>query len=196
MYEIGAGGTSEKMEDWGTTAQANVIQSLETQVPKGNLFRLKRLDEEDLNGSLRENYDETRALYDAVEGNVVYHTYDERRPWYFAEKARVFVYSLGAEVQRLSPEADAFILIQGSDRRSSGGRQALQVGTMLIGAALGVIPIPRGGGSIYRVSLVEAKSGTILWFYRTHYAGDLREAQSASLLVEDVLKELAVLWGQ
>ena len=196
MYEIGAGGTPEKMEDWGTTAQANVIRSLEAQVTKGNLFQLRRLEEESLTGPLRENYDETRALYDAVEGSIVYYTYDERRPWYFAEKARVFVYSLGAEVRELSPEADAFMLIQGSDRRSSGGRQALQVGTMVIGAALGVIPIPRGGGSIHTVALVEAKSGTVLWFYRTTYAGDLREAESASLFVEDVLKELTVLWGK
>ena len=193
MYEIGAGGTREKMDDWGTTAQANVIQASETQVVKGNLFQLRRIAEETLDGSTRENYDETRALYDAVEASVLFHTYDERRPWYFAEKVRSFVYSLGSEVQELSPEADAFIMIQGSDHRSSGGRQALQAGTMLIGAALGVIPIPRGGGSIYTVALVEAKSGAILLFYRTHYAGDLRDAESASLFVEDVLKELTVL---
>jgi len=196
MFEIGAGETPEKMEDWGTTAQANVVQSLEAQTAKGDLFKLTRLAEGSLEGPARENYDETRALYDAVEGSIVFHTYDERRPWYFAGKAGWFVYTLGSEVQGLSPGADAFMLIQGVDRRSSGGRQALQIGTMVIGAALGVIPIPRGGGSIHTVALVEAKSGTILWFYRTTYVGDLREAQSASLFVEDVLKELTVLWGK
>jgi len=40
---------------------------------------------------------------------------------------------------------------------------------------------------------VEAKTGTILWFYRTLYPYDLREATEASLFVEDVLKEFPTI---
>ena len=64
---------------------------------------------------------------------------------------------------------------------------------MLIGAALGVLPIQRGGKNLMTVALVEAKTGTILWFYRTLYPYDLREATEASLFVEDVLKEFPTI---
>jgi hypothetical protein len=190
MYEIEAGGTPEKMEDWGIAAQGNIVQALEA-YPKA--FQLTRLDEQSLDKVARNNYDETRLLYEIVGGSISLHTYDYNRPWHFPEKAREFVYSLGSDIQNLAPQADAFLLIEGFDQRASGGRKALQAGTMLIGAALGVVAIPRGGANLTTVALVEAKTGTILWFYRTTYGYDLRESSSAAAFVEDVLKELAAI---
>jgi hypothetical protein len=61
---------------------------------------------------------------------------------------------------------------------------------MLIGLLLGAVVIPRGGGNMMTVALVEAKTGTILWFYRTQYRYDLRDPSSAASFAEDVLKEL------
>jgi hypothetical protein len=190
MFEIGAGDTPEKMEDWGTAAQQHVVQAMET---RAATFHLTQLDEQSLDKAARDNYDETRLLYEVVGGSISLHTFDENRPWHFPEKAREFVYSLGSEIQKLAPQADAFLLVKGFDQRSSGGRKALHAGRVLIGAALGVIHIPRSGANLITVALVEAKTGTILWFYRTLYPYDLREATEASLFVEDVLKEFPTI---
>ena len=190
MFEIGAGGTPEKMEDWGTAAQQNVLQAMGS---RAATFHLTQLAEQSFDKAARDNYDETRLLYEVVGGSISIHTFDDYRPWHFPEKAREFVYSLGSEIQKLAPQADAFLLIEGFDQRTSSGRKALQAGTMLIGAALGVLPIQRGGENLMTVALVEAKTGTILWFYRTLYPYDLREATEASLFVEDVLKEFPTI---
>lgn len=186
MYEIGAGGTPEKMEDWGTAAQQNIFQAMEAHA---ETLHLTRLDEQGLDKTGRDTYDETRLLYDVVGGNISLHTFDYNRPWHFPEKAREFVYSLGSEIQSISPQADAFLLIEGFDQRTSGGRKAIQAGTTLIGVVLGARIIPRGGTNLMTVALVEAKTGAILWFYRTLYGYDLREAASASMFIENVLKE-------
>lgn len=184
MYEIGAGGTPEKMEDWGTAAQANVSRAFLERVLASATFRLTELDENSLAPAVRDTYDETRLLYQVVASSIINHTYDNYRPWFFPAKADKFVYSLGTAVSELAPDADAFLFIEGFDHRTSGGRKALQAGTMLIGAVFGVIAVPRGGGNLATVALVEATSGTILWFYRTHYGYDLREPSSAATFAE------------
>lgn len=186
MYEIAAGGTPEKIEDWGTAAQQNIVQAMEV---RAATLHLTRLDEQTLDKTARDTYDETRLLYEVVGGSISLHTFDYNQPWHFPEKAREFVYSLGPEIQKLSPQADAFLLIEGFDQRTSVGRKAIQAGTTLIGVVLGARIIPRGGANLMTVALVEAKTGNILWFYRTLYGYDLREAANASMFVEDVLKE-------
>lgn len=190
MYEIGAGGTVEAMEDWGTAAQANVSRAFITSPLSVATFRMTEFDEQTLSPTVRETYDETRLLYEVVGDSIKLHTSFDSGPSLFPEKILTFVYSLGSEVQQLAPEADAFLLIEGFDQRSSVGRKVLQAGTTLIAAVLGVIAIPRGGNDLMTVALVEAKTGTILWFYRTTAGYDLRDTSSAAQFAEDVLKAL------
>ncbi|HEX9155133.1 MAG TPA: hypothetical protein VF819_06180 [Nitrospira sp.] len=190
MYEIGAGGTVEAMEDWGTAAQANVSRAFSTNPLPLVTFQVTELDEQTLSPSVRDTYDETRLLYEVVGDSIKLHTSFESGPSLFPEKILTFVYSLGSEIQQLAPEADAFLIIEGFDQRSSVGRKVLQAGTTLIGLVLGAIVIPRGGNDLMTVALVEAKTGTILWFYRTTAGYDLRDASSAAQFAEDALKTL------
>lgn len=190
MYEIGAGGTVEAMEDWGTAAQANVSHAFLTSPRSVATFRMTELDEQTLSPTVRDSYDETRLLYDVVGDSIKLHTSFESGPALFPEKVLTFVYSLGSEVQQLAPDADAFLLIEGFDQRSSVGRKVLQGATTLIAVVLGAIVIPRGGNDLMTVALVEAKTGTILWFYRTTAGYDLRDASSAAQFAEDALKAL------
>jgi hypothetical protein len=190
MYEIGAGGTVEAMEEWGSAAQANVGRAFLTSPISLAPFRVTELDEHTLPPAVRDTYDETRLLYEVVGESIKLHTYFESGPSMFPEKILTFVYSLGSEVQQLAPDADAFLLIEGFDQRSSVGRKVLQAGTTLVAALLGAIAIPRGGNDVMTVALVEAKTGTILWFYRTTAGYDLRDASSATTFAEDVLKAL------
>lgn len=190
MYEIGAGGTVEPMEDWGTAAQVNVSHAFSTNPLPLVTFQVTELDEQTLSPTVRDTYDDTRLLYEVVGESINLHTYYESGPSIFPEKIQSFVYSLGSEIQQLAPEADAFLIIEGFDQRSSVGRKVLQAATTLIAVVLQVIVIPRGGNDLMTVALVEAKTGTILWFYRTTAGYDLRDASSAAQFAEDALKTL------
>jgi hypothetical protein len=185
MYEIGAGGTLENKEDWTTAAEANIIQAIQAQAGRFDNLSFALLDEHTLSQSMRANYDETRALYDLVNVTVLMHTYEPNRLGYFPEKARNFRYSLGTETQALAPDADALLIVEGFDQRSSGGRKALQAGAMLVGAVLGVVPVPRGGGNLITVALVRVNTGEVLWFYRSMRPYDLRQATDASQFTTD-----------
>src|SRR5256885_2205097 len=88
MFEIGAGGTPEKMEDWGTAAQQNVLQAMGS---RAATFHLTQLAEQSFDKAARDNYDETRLLYEVVGGSISIHTFDGYRPWHFPEQAREFV---------------------------------------------------------------------------------------------------------
>lgn len=190
MYEIGAGGTVETMEDWGTAAQSNVSRAFSTSPLSVAPFRVTELDEQTLSPTVRDTYNEIRLLYEVVGDSIRLHTYSDSGPSLFPGKIHAFVYSLGSDVQQLAPDADAFLLIEGFDQRSSVGRKVLQGGTTLIAVLLGAIAIPRGGDNLMTVALVEAKTGTILWFYRTSSGYDLRDTSSAAVFAEDVLKAL------
>ena len=196
MYEIGAGGSVERMEDWSAAANSNVQTVLEIELKKRDDLLVARLAETQLSSSAISNLDETEALFRVVNNSILLHTFDYRQRQFFPEKARQFTYSLGSEIQGLDEQADAFLLVKGFDRRSSGGRKALQAGTMIIGAALGVVAIPRGGGNLMSVALVDAKTGSILWYYRTVQVYDLRESEDAIAFVQDFIKELPNLGRQ
>ena len=193
MYEIGAGGTLERMEDWTATAEANVIQAVQSQTGRFDNLRFALFDEQTSSESVRKNYDETRALYDLINATVLTHTYDPKRLGYFPEKVRDFRYSLGAEMQALAPDADAFFLIEGFDQRSSSGRKALRAGAMVVGAVFGVVPVPRRGANLLTVALVKANTGEVLWFYRSMRPYDLRQAADASQFATDFWSALPTL---
>ena len=46
------------------------------------------------------------------------------------------------------------------------------------------------------VALVDAKTGSILWYYRTVQVYDLRESEDAIAFVQDFIKELPNLGRQ
>lgn len=71
MYEIGAGGTLEKKEDWIAAAEANLVQAVQRQVCLFDNLRFGLFDDQALDGSTRLNYDETRALYTLIPSSTV-----------------------------------------------------------------------------------------------------------------------------
>ncbi len=192
MYEIGAGGTPERMEEWETAAHTNIRHAFSAHPAFSSRFRLTTLDEEALAPAIRDTYDETRLLYEAVGESILLHTDNDNPPSLFPEKSRAFLYSLGSEVQQVAPEIDALLIVEGFDHRSSAGRKVIQAGTTLIALLFGAIVIPQGGGNMVTVALVEAKTGNILWFYRSRYSYDLRDASSAAAFVDDALMQLLV----
>jgi len=70
---------------------------------------------------------------------------------------------------------------------SSGGRVALQAVSFL-GCVVGVCYMPPGGQQIAFVSLVDLKSGRVVWYnHLMSTIGDIRTAEGARKLVENLL---------
>jgi hypothetical protein len=104
--------------------------------------------------SVKDELEDTRALFEAVSVSVLLHTYepqvknapDQR----FPEKVKNFDYTLGPDVARLAKLAnsDALLFVSGIDHFSTGGRKALMTLAILLQvaaqAALRAAPGPGG----------------------------------------------------
>lgn len=201
MFEIGAGGTLEKMEEWSQTARSNSRQAIKEELAKREHIQVIEFDERSLSSASRSIYDETFLLYDAASTAIITHAFvhpnasanPALQQLFFPWRAREFTYSLGKEVNQLGTDVDAYLLIRGLDQRSSGGRKALGVGTAIIGAALGVVAVPRSGANLFTAALIDAHTGDILWYSRSMKAYDLREPAEARKLIVEFMVNLPTL---
>lgn len=196
MYEIGAGGSLEKMDDWSKTASGNIRQALINEFGKREQLTVMNFEEGSLSADVRPNYDETLLLYDLVANAILTHAFKWQtaspaaQALFFPEKAREFRYSLGDAVALLPAGSDVLLLIRGFDQRSSGGRKALGVATGIVGAALGVVAVPRRGGNLFTAALVDATTGDILWFSHSMKPYDLRNPGEAQQLAVEFMIDL------
>lgn len=200
MFELGAGGSQEKMDDWGQAAVVNVRKALATEFSKREHLQVTDFEPDRLSPSQRDIYNETLLLYELVSGSIVRHAFNvQYAPHqhglspFFPEKARDFTFSLGKELSDLASDVDAYVIVLGFDQRSSAGRKALGVGRTLIAAALGVVAVPQGGGNLFTAALIDAKTGDILWFTKTPKPYDLREPEEATKLALEFMMDLPAL---
>ena len=196
MFEIGAGGSLEKMAEWEQSAGANIRLSLLNEFAKREHLRVTDFDEGLIPTHLRPTYDETLLLYEKVWKAVLTHAFKWQhadpptQALFFPAKARDFTYSLGQEVAGLAPQSDALLIIRGFDQRSSGGRKALGVVAGIIG---GAGALPRRGGNMFTASLVDSNTGDILWFSHSLKPHDLRDVEEARQLAADFMIDLPML---
>lgn len=188
LYEVSAGGTAEKMDDWSEQGTSNVVQSLKGSLSASRIPCLF-LNPDTLSAERKVTLDETSALYDAVDNSILLHAYGNEQTG-FAEKEKRFEYSLGPETSDLAMTADAVLVVRGVDYISSSARKAAQAGAMVVGMLFGVVVTPRGGITALSVSLVDAKSGTIVWHAINASEGgfDLRNPASTGKIVASLLK--------
>lgn len=180
MYVMTAGGMLEPQAEWTTTAQQHFTAAA-GEFSKGRGMDLLLLPEghepDELEIALE-------RLHDAVGGAImVYHLGMLKLP----SKAGTFDWTLGSEVSAVRDRygADYALFTYYRDYRASGGR----VGMMLLFAAAGVaIPM---GGSFGFASLVDLRTGDVVWFNRLPTGtGDLRTEPGASVVVEKLLADL------
>lgn len=196
MFEISAGGSLEKMEDWSQPARTHMRKSIKEEFAKREHLQLTEFDEQAISSTARTTYNQTLLLYDAVLSAIMTHTFQssyQRSALFFPWKARDFAYSVGKEIDVFAPNVDAYVLIRGFDQRSSVGRKALGVGTAIVGAAVGVVIIPQRGANLFTASLIDAHTGDILWFSKSLAPYDLRKPEEATKLVLEFMSELPSL---
>ena len=196
LFEIGAGDSLERMEDWSQAARIHTRKAIKEEFAKREHVQLAEFDEQTISGADRTTYHQTLLLYEVVLNAIMTHTFhppNYQSPLFFPWKTRDFAYSLGKEIDVFASNTDAHLIVRGFDQRSSAGRKALGVGTALIGAALGVAIIPQRGANLFTASLIDAHTGDVLWFSKSLTPYDLREPEEATKLVIELMKDLPII---
>jgi len=186
LAELTAGGLEEPRAEWTDAALKHMHAALEEEAKH---YRVKLVDYRPERGSAqdRETSLELQRLHRAVGGAVLVHRYFPGLG--LPSKDEKFDWSLGPAVAAIARTQDAdyalFLFVR--DRYASAGRVAV----MVIGALLGV-GVP-GGAQVGFASVVDLKSGDIVWFnHLARAAGDLRTPEAAAetvkALVSDSLK--------
>lgn len=199
VFHLDTGGVREKMDEWSSQAKKNIMVAAQAELSARGL-RVESFPEEPAADKASSSLEETHALFDILNTSIVLHTYSPPSPpeQIFEEKIKNFDYSLGEEIQQLrkGPE-DLLVLLKGTDHVWTEGRKALQAfGVLLgLGAAVGtgvvVIPV-LGGGTELIMAIVDAHTGSLLWYNRKGSGAgyDLRDPGSATSLVRELLKDL------
>ena len=193
VYQISAGGVKEKIDEWSSQARTNVMTAVEEELKQIPLLNLKSISETVMSEDQMSNLEQTSALFDSISWSIILHTYGppEQR---FPEKIQNFDYSLGSEVGELSDQTDALLLVRAEDNISTAGRKALQAGSVILGALVGVSVNPNLGITLVNIALVDAQSGDILWYNYHGSTGDhdLRNPVEATVLVKNILKDFPI----
>lgn len=196
--EVGSvttGGMTEARADWTEQARANIIAALRAQQAErgGNVFIMERRDS--LPGVDADTVAELERLHYAVGSSIALHKYSGA--YLPTKRGRGLEYTLGADAVRLGQRTgyDYALFLHAEDSFASTGRVALQV-LGVAGCLVGFcMPNIGGGGQFAYASLVDLRSGEVVWFNvlkaGTQVAGvkmgDIRSPEGAAQMVERLL---------
>lgn len=186
LSELTAGGMAEPRSVWTESALSHMRAALEEEAEH---YKVKLVDYRADGGSAEDQTMslELMRLHRAVGGSVLVHRYFPELE--LPNKGGKFDWSLGPSVAAIarSHAADYALFLFVRDSYASAGRVAVMVIGALLGAGIS------GGSQIGFASVVDLRSGDIVWFNRLARAyGDLRTPEAAAetvkALVSDSLK--------
>lgn len=192
VNSVTTGGLPEPRADWTEQARTHIIAALRAQQAArgGNVRVLARRSE--LAGVPEERVADLERLHSAVGNSIALHKYlgAELPP----KPRRGLDYTLGAEAVELGRKTgfDYALFLHAEDNIVSSGRVALQV-LGVAGCFVGFCaPNIGGGGQFAYASLVDLKTGDVVWFNVVQTGsqiagvkfGDIRSPQGAAQLVE------------
>jgi hypothetical protein len=183
-----AGGGLEPREDWTNQARDNVIKALVAQQAGRGGNVTVAATREQAGGDPAAVADLIR-LHDAVGRAVMVHKYlNVELP---TKKGR-FDWTLGkpAVDYGAATQFDYALFLHAEDSFSSGGRVAVQIAGFL-SCAVGVCVAAPGGQQVAFASLVDLKSGNLVWFNILASAvGDIRTPDGAAAMVDRLLDQM------
>ena len=186
LAQLTAGGLPEPHSEWTEAALKHMRDALEVEARS---YKVKLTDFHPERGSAedRQTSLDLVKLHRAVGGAVLVHQYIQGLA--LPSKDGKFDWSLGPSVAAISRshEADYALFLFVRDSYATAGRMAV----MVIGALMGVGM--QGGTQVGFASVVDLKTGDIVWFNRlARPQGDLRTPEAAAetvkALVSDSLK--------
>jgi hypothetical protein len=183
LSELSAGGLAEPKAAWTDAAYRNIEAALSLEGKERNLVFVPYVCDKGTTED-RETAQELSRLHRAVGGSVLLHQYVPN--FQLPSKQGKFDWSLGPSVATLARTQDAdyaaFFYVR--DSYASAGRAAVMVVSALFGVGL------PGGRQVGFASLVDLKTGDIVWFNRLNRpTGDLRTPEAARETVKALLTD-------
>ena len=192
VNSVTTGGMPEPRADWTEQARTNIIAALRDQQAArgGNVQILARRNE--VKGVSEDAIADLERLHNAVGNSIAMHKYlGAELP---TKPRRGLDYTLGAEAVELGRKTgfDYALFMHAEDNIVSTGRVALQV-LGVAGCFVGFCaPNIGGGGQFAYASLVDLKTGDVVWFNVVQTGsqiagvkfGDIRTPQGAAQLVD------------
>jgi len=186
LAQLTAGGIPEPHAEWTEAALKHMRGALEAEARSRNV-KLAYFDGERGSADDRQMSLDLVKLHRAVGGSVLVHQYLQGNA--LPSKDGKFDWSLGPSVAAISRsyEADYALFLYVRDSYATAGRVAFIVVAALMGAGV------QGGSQVGFASVVDLKTGDIVWFNRlVRGTGDLRTPEAAAetvkTLVSDSLK--------
>jgi hypothetical protein len=182
LYALSAGGVSEPRADWTEAATKHMGSALKAYKARLGVDVIDRIAENDA-------LTEVNALHGAVARAITIHHFGLglfRLP----TKEGQLDWSLGDAVRPLREQtnADYALFTWVRDSYATSSRIASSVAITVLGALVGVAIVPQGGQQIGYASLVDLRTGQVIWFNRLQRPrGDLREAEKAAESIDALL---------
>lgn len=184
-----AGGLLERREDWTNTARDNVLASLQAlQARRGG--NTKVAITRAAAGGEDATVIELNKLHAVVGQSVLMHKFSAQAA--LPTKEGVFDWTLGDLAVRYGEQSgyDYALFLYARDSFSSSGRVALQA-VGYLGCMVGVCAVAPGGSQTAFASLVDLKTGELVWFnYLQSPEGDIRTQDGADVLVWTLLDSM------
>ena len=190
LYEMTAGGLLEPKADWTAAAFANVTESIKQELQaKNDILVVYKPPTDDLGKT--QDHQQIIKLHEAVGGIIS--TNQMNALLQLPTKQDKFDWTLGQGVNILREEYDAdyalFVFLR--DSYASEGRIAFIIVAVPASAVTGVNFVPSGGSQVGFASLVDLRSGDIVWFNRLFSeAGDLRTPEPAREAIQNLLDKI------
>jgi len=184
-----AGGMLERREDWTNTARDNVVASLQAlQARRGSKTHVAITRASA--GGEDATVTELNKLHEVVGQSVLMHKFSAQSS--LPTKEGVFDWTLGEIAVQYGQQSgyDYALFLYARDSFSSGGRVALQA-VGYLGCMVGVCAVASGGSQTAFASLVDLKTGDLVWFnYMQSPEGDIRTQEGADVLVWTLLDSM------
>jgi hypothetical protein len=182
LAEVTTGGMLEANAAWTATGKQHLTSALNDYLRERNVQTVA-YSEPSGDADRARLHTQLVKLHGAVGLAILHHQYSQSALLLPTKKDR-FDWSMGPDVAALGKDfsADYALFIHVQDSYASSGRVAMQVAAVFFGVAM------QGGMQLGFASLVDLKSGEVVWFNRLiRAAGDLREAEPAKETVRVLL---------
>jgi hypothetical protein len=176
LYAISAGGIPEPREDWTRAAQQHIRDLYRERKAKA------KVEVVEVAGDGDEALEELNRLHGAVARAIILHHAGQ---FALPSKQGRLDWTLGPDVEALRKRsgADYALFLHIRDSYATAAR----IATVVISALFRTIVMP-GGTQEISASLVDLKTGQVVWFHRLQRViGDLREREAARETLDALL---------
>ena len=184
---LDAGGLEEPNADWTAQARENLAKAVASNQEARGFSTITLPDQTGDNAKVVDSY---QKLFHAVSAAIFLHKFTPGAG--LPTKKGEFNWTLGPGAAKLGEigGGNYALFLYTHDSFGTDGRKALQVAGLL-GCAVGFCVVVPGGLHFYYASLVDLKSGDVVWFNFVRSAqGDIRKPEGSQQLVDALLSTL------